>query len=299
MTITSNLDSQPMALEDLVVIDLTDEKGMYMGKMMADMGARVTIVEPPSGHPARHIGPFYQDKPDPNNSLLFWYHSTNKESVTLDITTGRGAQILREMVKKADVLLESFQPGYLESLGLGYEELSKINPRLVMTSLSPFGQTGPYRDMKASDLVSMAMGGIMASCGYDHIEDAPANRQRRLDGLRHGLQLWGHGHHDRRCVPGLHGPGPVGGRLHPRVPLVHDRGRHAQLVLRPEGAHPPDGAPPRPHAHAVDPVHQLRWQARKRVRHTAKVARPVEPHGELDGRKGDGGGFSRTRSTGR
>ena len=173
MTITSNLDSQPMALEDLVVIDLTDEKGMYMGKMMADMGARVTIVEPPAGHPARHIGPFYQDKPDPSNSLLFWYHSTNKESITLDITTGRGAAILKEMVKKADVVLESFQPGYLDSLGLGYEELSKINPRIVMTSLTPFGQTGPYRDMKASDLVSMAMGGIMASCGYDHIEDAP------------------------------------------------------------------------------------------------------------------------------
>ena len=95
MTITSNLDSQPMALEDLVVIDLTDEKGMYMGKMMADMGARVTIVEPPAGHPARHIGPFYQDKPDPNNSLLFWYHSTNKESVTLDITTGAAPQFSR------------------------------------------------------------------------------------------------------------------------------------------------------------------------------------------------------------
>ena len=147
MTISSNSQAQPMALEDLVVLDLTDEKGMYMGKMLADMGAKVTIVEPPEGHPARHIGPFYQDKPDPNNSLLFWYHSTNKESITLDITTPKGAQLMKEMVKKVDVVLESFQPGYLDTLGLGYETLSQINPRLIMTSVTPFGQTGPYRDL--------------------------------------------------------------------------------------------------------------------------------------------------------
>lgn len=173
MTRQDNHQAQPMALEDLVVLDLTDEKGMYVGKMLADMGARVTLVEPPSGHPARHIGPFYQDRPDPNGSLLFWYNSTNKESVTLDITTAKGAQLLRELVKKADVLLESFQPGYLDSLGLGYEALSQINPRLIMTSITGYGQTGPYRNLNTSDLVNMAMGGIMASCGYDHIPDAP------------------------------------------------------------------------------------------------------------------------------
>jgi crotonobetainyl-CoA:carnitine CoA-transferase CaiB-like acyl-CoA transferase len=173
MTNQDDMQAQPMALDDLVVLDLTDEKGMYLGKLLADMGARVTIVEPPAGHPARHIGPFYQDRPDPNNSLLFWYNSTNKESITLDITTSKGAQLLREMVKKSDVLLESFQPGYLDSLGLGYETLSKINPRLIMTSVTGFGQTGPYRDMKTSDLVAMAMGGPMASSGYDHIPDAP------------------------------------------------------------------------------------------------------------------------------
>ena len=125
MTTTNNSHSQPMALEDLVVLDLTDEKGMYMGKMLADMGARVTIVEPPQGHPARHIGPFYQDEPDPNKSLLFWYHSTNKESVTLDIETPTGAQLLRDMVKNADIILESFQPGYLDSWELGTKPFPK------------------------------------------------------------------------------------------------------------------------------------------------------------------------------
>ncbi|MFH1559919.1 MAG: CoA transferase [Chloroflexota bacterium] len=173
MTVQDNQQAQPMALDDLVILDLTDEKGMYVGKMLADMGARVIIVEPPSGHPARHIGPFYHDQPDPNKSLLFWYNSTNKESITLDIATTKGAELLIEMVKKADILLESFDPGYLDFLGLGYETLSQINPRLIMTSVTGFGQTGPYRDLKVSNLVNMAMGGIMASCGYDHIPDAP------------------------------------------------------------------------------------------------------------------------------
>ena len=76
-------NSQSGPLEGVLVLDLTDEKGMYMSKLLADMGARVILIEPPSGHPARHIGPFYNDTPDPNGSLLFWYHSTNKESITL------------------------------------------------------------------------------------------------------------------------------------------------------------------------------------------------------------------------
>ena len=115
--------------------------------MLADMGARVIVVEPPGGHPARDIGPFYQDVPNSNNSLLFWYNNTNKESVTIDITTTKGSELLKDLVKQADVILESYKPGYLDSLGIGYEVLSSINPKLVMTSLTPFGQTGPYRDL--------------------------------------------------------------------------------------------------------------------------------------------------------
>ena len=169
-------NSQSGPLEGVLVLDLTDEKGMYMSKLLADMGARVILIEPPSGHPARHIGPFYNDTPDPNGSLLFWYHSTNKESITLDIETERGAQLFCELAKSADVILESFQPGYLDSIDLGYSTLSNINPRLIMTSLTGFGQTGPYKDFKTSDLVAMAMGGPMASCGYDDIEGSPPIR---------------------------------------------------------------------------------------------------------------------------
>ena len=81
MVFANNPQEQSLALGDMVVLDLTDEKGMYMGKMLADMGGRVIVVEPAGGHPARDIGPFYQDVPNSNNSLLFWYNNTNKESV--------------------------------------------------------------------------------------------------------------------------------------------------------------------------------------------------------------------------
>jgi crotonobetainyl-CoA:carnitine CoA-transferase CaiB-like acyl-CoA transferase len=174
--ISQQASSQSGPLEGILVLDLTDEKGMYMSKLLADMGARVILIEHPSGHPARHIGPFYNDTPDPNRSLLFWYHSTNKESITLDIETQRGGQLFCELAKNADVVLESYQPGYLDSIGLGYQDLYDINPRLIMTSLTGFGQTGPYRDFKTSDLVAMAMGGPMASCGYDDIEGSPPIR---------------------------------------------------------------------------------------------------------------------------
>ena len=117
--------TKDQALEDVLILDLTDEKGMYAGKLLADMGARVILVEnPEQGHAARGIGPYYNDVPDINGSLLFWYHSTNKESCTIDISKPEGQQLLKALVKKADILLESFQPGYMESLGLGYKNLA-------------------------------------------------------------------------------------------------------------------------------------------------------------------------------
>ena len=99
-----------------------------------------------------------------------------KEGVTLDLQHPEGQAILRKADRKADVLLESFDPGYMDSLELGYSHLSAINPELVMTSLTGFGQDGPYRDYKTSDLVAMAMGGIMHSCGYDDLPGAPPIR---------------------------------------------------------------------------------------------------------------------------
>ncbi len=147
------------------VLDLTDEKGWMCGKILSELGADVVKVERPGGDPARNIGPFYQDIPDPEKSLYWFAYNTNKRGITLDIETSRGQEILKQLVTGADFVIESFPPGYLSGLGLGYSQLSEINPKIIMTSITPFGQTGPYKDYKGCDLVAMAMGGFMYVCG--------------------------------------------------------------------------------------------------------------------------------------
>jgi crotonobetainyl-CoA:carnitine CoA-transferase CaiB-like acyl-CoA transferase len=113
----------------------------------------------------RHIGPFYHDVPDPEKSLYWFTFNTSKRSITLDITKTDGQEIFKNLVKTADFVIECFPPGYLDSLGLGYSILSEINPRLVMTSITPFGQSGPYCNYKACDIVGVAMGGLMYLIG--------------------------------------------------------------------------------------------------------------------------------------
>jgi len=150
-------------LEGVKVLDLTWHiAGPYCAKYLADCGADVIKVERPgAGDPARHMGPFYKDDPHPEKSGLFLHLNTNKRSVTLNLKTPTGKQILKDLIKDADILLESFRPHVMPALGLNYEELEKINPRLVMTSISSFGQTGPYREFKATDMIIYGMGGSM------------------------------------------------------------------------------------------------------------------------------------------
>ena len=149
-------------------LDLTDEMGLLCGKILGDLGADVIKVEKPGGDPARKRGPFYHDEPGPENSLLWWAYNTSKRGVTLDIETGTGQRLFKKLVEDADFVIESFPPGYMDSLGLGYRELEKINPGVIMVSISPFGQTAPYRDFKTSDIVAFAMGGRMYVTGdYD------------------------------------------------------------------------------------------------------------------------------------
>ena len=150
------------------VLDLAGPMGVYCGKLMADMGSEVIKVEPPSGDPMRDIGPFIDGQPGPGRSLYWLHFNTNKRSVTLDIRTPEGAALLRRLALTSDVLLETGSPGYMESLGLGYESLSAESPGLVYASITPFGQTGPDRDYKASDLVGFAMGGYMYVTGWPH-----------------------------------------------------------------------------------------------------------------------------------
>src|SRR4030043_1302702 len=120
-------------------LDLTDEKGFICGKVLADLGADVVKIERPGGDTARSIGPFYHDIADPEKSLYWFAFNAGKRGVTLDIETSDGREIFKKLVKKADVVIESFKPGYLDGLVLGYSELIRINPGVILTSISGFG----------------------------------------------------------------------------------------------------------------------------------------------------------------
>ena len=147
------------------VLDLTDEKGLLCGKLLGDLGADVIKIERPGGDPARNIGPFYHDEVHPEKSLFWFAYNTSKRGITLDIETADGQQVFKKLVESADFVIESFPPGYMDGLGLGYSELEKFNPGIIMVSITPFGQTGPYKDYKTSDIVAWATGGYMHPWG--------------------------------------------------------------------------------------------------------------------------------------
>ncbi len=159
----------PAALAGVKVLDLTHHiAGPYCTKLLADFGADVVKVERPDGDPARRMPPFFHDEAGPDKSLLFLYLNTNKQGVTLNLKSASGREMLKELAQQSDVLVENFSPRVMPSLGLDYPVLKEINPSLVMVSISNFGQTGPYRDYKATDIVEYALGGLMYIFGdYD------------------------------------------------------------------------------------------------------------------------------------
>ncbi len=156
----------PAALSGLRVLDLTSRMGGFCGKLLANLGADVFLIEPPGGDPMRREGRFKNDAPHPEGSLSFAAYHTNKRGLVLDLETEEGRQIFCRLVAGADVVIEDREPGYLEGIGLGNSALHAINPALVMTSITGFGLSGPYRDFKAPDIVAFAMGGLMAVCGH-------------------------------------------------------------------------------------------------------------------------------------
>jgi len=147
------------------VLDLTDERGLLCGKILADLGADVLQIEPPAGNTARRVAPFYRDDPGPDHSLFWWAYAANKRSVTLDLMRADGKALFERLVASAHFLIESGRPGELAALGLGYDRLADINPALIVVSITPFGQTGPYATYLASDLVGMGLGGFMYVTG--------------------------------------------------------------------------------------------------------------------------------------
>jgi crotonobetainyl-CoA:carnitine CoA-transferase CaiB-like acyl-CoA transferase len=152
------------SLSVLRVLDLSEGvAGAYCAKLLAGFGADVIKIETPGrGDPLRRHGPFPGDVPHPEKSALFLYLNTGKKSITLDLAQRTGALLLRRLVEEAEAVVESFPPGRLAELGLGYESLARIKPRLVMTSVTPFGQDGPYAGYRATNLTTCAAGGQMA-----------------------------------------------------------------------------------------------------------------------------------------
>jgi crotonobetainyl-CoA:carnitine CoA-transferase CaiB-like acyl-CoA transferase len=166
----TDVQTLPGPLAGLRILELADETGQFCGKLLGDLGADMVKIEPPGGERCRHVGPFLDDIPDPERSLSFWYYNTSKHGITLNLKTADGRQLFARLAATADVILETFRPGFLASLGLDFEALRDQNPRLIMCSLTRFGQTGPWRDYASSDLLHMAAGGEMASSGYDEAD---------------------------------------------------------------------------------------------------------------------------------
>lgn len=152
-------------LQGFRILDVTDQRGHLCGRILGDMGADVIKIEPPGGDSSRETGPFYHDEIDPEKSLSWFYANANKRGITLDLATTGGKDIFQRLVKGADLIIESFAPKYMDRIGLGYENLSKIKPDIILTSITPFGSDGPYASYAVTDLVVEAMGGMVFAYG--------------------------------------------------------------------------------------------------------------------------------------
>jgi crotonobetainyl-CoA:carnitine CoA-transferase CaiB-like acyl-CoA transferase len=157
----------PGMLAGTRVVEVGDEMGEYCGLLLAGLGADVVKVEPPGGSATRRIGPFHRDRPDPEGSLYFWHYNRAKRSVALDLAAPDGRPALTRLLAGADVLLDSTCGGLNAALGLDRAALAREFPALVVARVTPFGDTGPWQDYKGSDLVHLALGGVMMNCGYD------------------------------------------------------------------------------------------------------------------------------------
>lgn len=157
----------PGALEGVRVVELASEAGAFAGKLLAELGADVVLIEPPGGHPCRRYGPFLDDQPGEDRSLWWWHAQRSKRSVVLDLDTAAGVEQLGGLLAAADVVVEAEPPGSLDRRGAGFEALGPSNRRLVWASLTPFGTDDPRSSAPWTDLTLLAVGGPVWNCGYD------------------------------------------------------------------------------------------------------------------------------------
>jgi crotonobetainyl-CoA:carnitine CoA-transferase CaiB-like acyl-CoA transferase len=172
MSQPSLVGARPGALEGLRVVELASEHGAFAGKILADLGAEVIVVEPPGGHASRRFEPFLADTPGLERSLWWWYYNTGKQSVVLDLHDSDDAARFRKLVASSDIVLEGEEPGRLAGLGLGYEEFEPRQPELVWVSITLFGSMSS-RGHEVTDLTLLAGAGPAWSCGYDDHRLAP------------------------------------------------------------------------------------------------------------------------------
>ena len=154
-------------LDDVRILEVGGALGGWCGKLLADMGATVIKVEPPDGDETRSYPPFLDDEPHKNRSLYFWHYNSNKRSVTLDIESESGRDLFMQLAAQSDVIIDSCPPRHLDSLGIGYDAVSRATPNIIVAAISPFGQDAPYSDYATTDLTALAFGGPVWSCGYD------------------------------------------------------------------------------------------------------------------------------------
>jgi benzylsuccinate CoA-transferase BbsE subunit len=152
-------------LSGMNILDLADQKASFAGKLLADMGARVIKVEKPGGDPARKTTGGGPKPSSAQPSLSFFYHNTNKQSITLNLEHPRGRELFLRLVKRSHVVVEAFPPGYLEKQGLGFSRLSEANPGIILASVTGYGQSGPQKNDQACDLTAAASGGQMYVTG--------------------------------------------------------------------------------------------------------------------------------------
>ena len=180
-------------LSGVKVLDLTqDIAGSFCARLLGDYGADVLKLEPPGGATLRRMGPFFHDDPHPEKSLFFLLLNLNKKGATINLETSTGRSLFRQLAQRVDVVVESFRPGYLDSLGLGYTDLEQLNASLVMTSITPFGQDGPYSQYQGEEIVSYAMGMIMSISGSQDREPLKhGGFQAQYDGGLNGAAATG------------------------------------------------------------------------------------------------------------
>ena len=154
-------------LEGIRVIELANERIAFAGKLLGDMGADVILVEPPAGDPSRHYPPFLHDRSGENRSLYFWHYNTSKRGITLDIDDSKDRARFVELIKSADVLLESEPIARLHELGIDFDDLRGRRSDLIHVAVTPYGRNEPLSDLPTTDLTLMAAGGPPWSCGYD------------------------------------------------------------------------------------------------------------------------------------